>query len=174
MSVTFQIPTQSRLIPTSTSFSAAFGVPTPGVYDFTNTAANQNVSVLALLPNTVYFIDRISVGGNITEQQFLESINTFPELFLKRKIGNKNIYKLPIPITNFVDMGELSNFFYTDKTGDELVMTFEGILNQLPSMIGISPARIQISLNIWAIEAAYFNGAFRDNLALSIGQRNRR
>lgn len=174
MSVTFQIPTESRLIPTSTRFSAQFGVPTAGVYDFTNTVANEDVFVIPILPNTVYFMDRISVGGNITEQQFLESINTFPFLFVKKKILSKNIYKQPIPITNYIDGGELSNFFFSDKANDELILTFEGILDQLPSMIGISPVVIQISFNIWAIEAAYFNGAFRDSLDRSIGQKNRR
>lgn len=174
MSVNFQIPTESRLIPTSTRFSAQFGVPTVGVYDFTNTAANRDVSVIPILPNTVYFIDRFSVGGNISEAQFLEAINTFPFLFVKRKILNKNIYKQPIPITNYIDSGELSNFFYSDKTNDELILTFEGILDQIPGMVGLSPVTIQISFNIWAIESSYFNGAFRDSLATSIGQNNRR
>ena len=174
MSVNFQIPPDSRLIPTSTRFSAQFNVPTVGLYDFTNTAANQNVTVLNMLPTTVYFIDRISVGGNITEAQFLESINTFCFLYFKKKLNNRNIYQAPIPVMNFIDSGELSNFFFSDKGDDELNLSFEGILNQLPSMIGISPVSIQISLNIWAIDANYFKGAFRDVLDISIGQKNRR
>lgn len=174
MSINFQIPDKSRLIPTSTTFSSDFSSPTPGVYDFTNYSVNQNVKIIDMQPNTTYFIDRVSVGGNITEQQFLESVNEFPKLFLKRKIGKKNIYTTPIPITNFIDSGQLSNFFFTDKLGDCLEGTFEGVLNQLASMIGIATVRIQISFQIWAIDSAYYNSAFRDSLADSIGQSNRR
>lgn len=174
MSVNFQIPPQSRLIPTSTRFSAAFNTPTVGVYDFTNTAANSSVKVIDLLPSTIYFIDRISVGGNITEAQFLEAINQFCFLFVKKKLNNRNLYQTSIPIMNYIDSGELSNFFWTDKRNDELQITFQGVLNQLPSMIGISPVSIQVSFNIWAIDQSYFTGALRDMLSPSIGQRNRR
>lgn len=174
MSVSYQIPTQANFIPTSTQFSALFGVPTPGVYDFTNTTGNVNVSVLKIEPNTIYMIDQIHVGANLTEGQYLESINTFPQLYVRKKIKNRNLYKFPVPIANLIDNGDMTNFFYTDNKNDELIMTFEGILNQLPSMIGISPVIVQISLNIYAIDAAYFAGAFRDVLNKSIGQKNRR
>jgi len=174
MSVTFQIPTEAKFIPTSTKFDGVFGVPTPGVYDFTSNAANQNVSVLTLEANTVYMIDRINVGANISEEQFLGSINSFPVLYMKKKQKNKNLYKFPVPIGNLIDNGEMTNFFYTDNRDDELIMTFEGILNQLASMVGIATVTIQISLNIYMIDSAWFVGSFRDRTAKTIGQKNRR
>lgn len=173
MGVSFQLPTESRLIPVSFRFQGTFGTPTPGVYDFTNNSVNANVSILDLLPNTVYFVDRYSIGANITEDQFLESINEFPFLFLKRKIGSKNVYKVPLPVTNLVDNSELSNFIYTDKSNDTLLGSFTGVLNQLPSMIGITDIYIQFNMNIWAVESAYWTSAFRDQQGKTIGQRNR-
>ena len=174
MSVTYQIPTEAKFIPTSTRFNGVFNAPTPGVYDFTNNAANQNVSVLGLETNTVYMIDRINVGANISEEQFLGSINSFPFLYLRKKQKNKNLYKFPVPIGNLIDNGEMTNFFYTDNKDDELIMTFEGVLNQLASMVGITTVTIQISLNIYMIDSAYFVGSFRDRTANTIGQKNRR
>lgn len=173
MPVSYQLPTQSRFISTSNIFEAAFNVPTPGKYDFTNTAANQNVLCIDLQPNTVYFIDKISVSGNITEEQFLESINAFPYLYVKKNIRKENVYEKPIAIANYYDGNECSAWVFSDKFSDQLIFTFEGVFNQLPSMVGLAAIRLQISMNIFAIESSYYNGAFRDQLATSIGQRNR-
>jgi hypothetical protein len=174
MSVSFQLPPQARLITTSTIFTAPFNVPTPGKYDFTNTPACQNVSVLELQPNSVYFIDRMSAGGNITEEQFLESIDSFPLLYLKKSIRIQNVYMLPIPIANYFDGNETSAWVWSDKKDDFLQFSFQGVLNQLPSMVGIASVKMQVTLNIFAVESSWYNATFRDQLAKSIGQVNRR
>lgn len=174
MSINYQIPTQSRFIPTSTIFNAVFNAVTPARYDFTNTTGNQNVNVLLLQPGTIYLIERMNAGGNLSEEQFLESIDTFPELTIKRSVSRENVYNRTIPITNYFDGMECAAWVFTDKTNDWLTLSFSGLLRQLPSMVGIGTARIQISLSIFAIESAYFNGAFRDGLGRTIGQGNRR
>lgn len=174
MSTTFQIPDKAALLPVSAVFTAAFNVPTPGFYDFTNTAANQNVLVIPLRQNVIYFIDTYSVGANITEEQFLESITTFPLLKLFRRFQQSNLYKNDLRIINFTDNGELSNFFYSDQANDQLLFTFTGVLRQLASMVGIATVRIQVSMNIYEIEEQYFSAAHRDAVNISMGQRNRR
>lgn len=174
MSVSYQIPTQSRFIATANIFTADFNAITPGKYDFTNTPGNIDVVCVDLQPNTVYFIDSISVSGNISEKQFLEAINLFPYLYVKRKIRKENVYQKPIPIANYYDGNQTSAWVFSDKFSDQLLFTFEGLFNQPASLVGISTIKIQISMNIFAIESSYFNGAFRDQLAHSIGQSNRR
>lgn len=174
MSISYQIPTQSRFIPTSTIFSAVFNAITPARYDFTGTAANQDVNVLLLQPGTIYLIERIDAGGNINESQFLESIDTFPELTIKRSISRENVYNRSLPITNYFDGKEAAAWVFTDKKDDWLTLSFSGLLAQLPSMVGILTAKIQVSLSIFAIESAYFTGSFRDGLGRTIGQSNRR
>lgn len=173
MGISYQIPQQARFIPTSTVFTAVFNAITPGKYDFTQTATNQNVTVLTFQPNTVYLLERMSAGGNITEGQFLESIETFPLLYVKKKIQNKVVYEKPIPIINYFDGQEAAAYVISDKHSDELRLTFTGLLNQLPSMIGIATVKIQISLNIFAIDSNFWNGSFRDRQGRSIGQVNR-
>lgn len=175
MSINYQIPTQSRYIPTSTIFQAVFNAITPARYDFTNTPGNQNVNVLLLQPGTVYLIERMNAGGNLSEEQFLESIDSFPELAIRRSASRgEGVYNRSIPITNYFDGMECAAWVFTDKKDDWLTLSFSGLLRQLPSMVGILTAKIQISLSIFAIESAYFNGSFRDGLGKSIGQSNRR
>lgn len=174
MSTVFQIPDKSVLIPISTVFQATFNVPTVGFYDFTNTVANQGVLAVNLRQNSIYFIDRFSVGGNITEQQFLESITTFPQLKVYKRFQGSNLYRNLIPITNFIDNGELSNFFFSDMRNDQLLFDFTGVLRQLASMIGLAVVRIQVSFNVWEINDQYFSSAHRDMFDISMGQRNRR
>lgn len=174
MGINYQIPQEARFISYSTVFTAPFNVTIPGKYDFTGTVTNQNVTLFTFQPNTIYLIERMSSGGNITESQFLESISTFPLLYIKKKIQNKVVYEKPIPITNYFDGQEAAAYVFSDKGSDELRLTFEGVLNQLPSMIGIATVKVQISLNIFAIDSNFWNGAFRDIQAGTIGQINRR
>lgn len=173
MSVGYQLPTQARFIATSNIFTAVFNAITPGRYNFTDTPGNQNVTVITLQPNTTYFIDKMSVSGNITEEQYLESIDVFPILYLKKKIKTENVYQKPIPIANYYDGNEISAWVNSDKLNDELTFSFQGLLAQPASMVGIGTVKIQVSLNIFAMDSAFYNAAFRDRQAPSIGQRNR-
>jgi len=172
MAITFQIPTQSRYISTSTIFTAQFNVPTPGRYDF-NVPGNQNVFVQELEPNHVYLIERMSVGGTISEGDYLSSIVDFPILSIRRSISNTIVYKKPFPIVNYADGIEIAAFIHSDKGGDNLTLSFTGTLQQLPSMVGLANVKMQISLSIYAIGSGYFNTAFRDVQSISMGQRNR-
>jgi len=173
MSVGYQLPTQARFIATSTIFTAVFNAITPGRYNFTDTLSNQNVTVIQLQPNTVYYIDKMSVAGNITEEQYLESIDTFPTLYIKKKIKTENVYQNPIPIANYYDGNEISAWINSDKKDDELQFTFQGLLAQPASMVGIGTVKIQVSLNIFAMDSSFYNAAFRDMQAPTMGQRNR-
>lgn len=172
MAVNFQIPTQSRYISTSTIFTAQFNVPTPGRYNF-NVAANQNIQIQELESNVVYLIERMSVGGTLSEGDFLSAIVDFPLLTIRRSISNQIVYKKPFPIVNYADGIETAAFIHSDKGGDQLTLSFVGSLLQLPSMVGLAEVKMQVSLSIYAIDSGYFNAAFRDVQSISMGQRNR-
>lgn len=179
MGISYQVPTEARYIPTSTIFSAAFnGNPAnPGKYDFNLNAVgpiNQNVVVDEMQPNTIYLIERMSAGGNITESQFLEAIDVFCFVDIKKSLGKQRCHPKPIPIANYFDGQETATWIYSDKGGERLTLSFQGVLNQLPSMVGIATVKVQISLNLYAIESAYFVGAFRNVQGRTIGQINRR
>jgi hypothetical protein len=173
MSVNFKIPLQSRFITTSNKFSSAFN-STPGGYSFTLTPGCTNVFMMDLQPNTTYLINSVSVGANISEEQYLESIRDFPNLYVKRELNNIIVYQQPIAISRFFDGNEASAWIYSDQGRDRLLLTLSGALNQLASMIGIDPVILEITFNIFAIDSGYFNSAFRDEQSITIGQSNRR
>lgn len=172
MSIIYQIPQQSRFIPTSTVFSATFNAITPGRYDFSG-APNQNVNVTELKPNVVYLIERLSIGGNIAETEFLTAINQFPLLTIKRSVSAEIVYQRPFPIVNFADGIECAAWIHSDKQNDFLTFSLTGLFNQTPAMIGLNDLKIQVTASIYAIDSSYYNAAYRDVQNISIGQRNR-
>jgi len=172
MSIIYQIPQQSRYIPTSTVFDAEFNLITPGRYNFSQ-ITNQNVSVLELKPNVIYLIERFSIGANISETEFLSAIETFPLLTIKRSVSAEIVYQRPFPIVNFADGIEAAAWIHSDKQNDFLTFSLSGIFTQTPAMIGLLNLKIQISASIYAIDSSYYNAAYRDVQNISIGQRNR-
>jgi len=173
MSIFFQIPQQSRYIATSTIFTASYNAPTPGRYDF-DVPTNQNLAVIELQPGVVYLLERYSSGGTLSENSFLESIDIFPELTIKRSLSGQIIYQRPIPIVNYADGIESSAWIFSDLgSNDFLTLSLSGSLKQLPVMVGIAEVKLQLGLSIYAIDSAYYNTAFRDVQNISIGQRNR-
>lgn len=172
MSIIYQIPQQSRYVPTSTIFTATFNAITPGKYDFSG-AANQNVNVLELKPNVIYLIERLSIGANVSETEFLTAIDVFPELTIKRSVSAEIVYQRPFPIVNFADGIECAAWIHSDKQNDFLTFSLNGLFSQTPAMIGLLNLKIQISASIYAIDSSYYNAAYRDVQNISIGQRNR-
>lgn len=169
MSVTFNIPPQSRYITTSNIFTAQFNTPTVGVYDF-NIAGNTGQKICDLYQNTVYLIDRLTIGGTVSEGDYLESIGTLPLLTLKKKVKNEIVYKLPMPIVQYIDDMDVTAWIIADKGSEELHADFSGVLNQIAQFIGIASISINISYSIYAIESTIFNNAFRGDLSPNIGQ----
>jgi len=126
--------------------------------------------LIELQPSTVYFINTISIGGNISEENYLEAVDIFPLLYVKKLKGNMPIYEKPIPISNYFDGNEASVFVVSDIAGDQILLTLEGILEQTPALVGVDPITLQVQFNIFAIESSYYNAAFRDKQDNSIGQ----
>ena len=123
-------------------------------------------------PSTVYFINTMSVGGNISEEQYLEAVNTtsFPLLFVRKLKANMPVYEKPIPISNYFDGNEASVFISSDMLGEQILLTLEGVLFQTPALVGVDPVTLQVQFNIFAMDSSYYNAAFRDRQDGSIGQ----
>lgn len=162
MAVIYRIPHKSRYIQTSNIFSTTFGAITPGVYDFSNDLTSRNVQCLHLATGSIFLIDRISAGGNIGEELFLEAIDsTFPLLTVRRSLANLAEYQLPIPIVQYFDNTDASAWIHTDKKDDWMTLTLSGVFRQLPAMVGLTELKIQISFSIYQITDAAFIQQFR-------------
>lgn len=177
MAIHWNIPHQARFFTTSNRITADFntvdGVATgSGQYDF-NQAVNQQLKICDLFRNSVYLIERLNVGGTISEEIFLNSIATRPEIILRKKLGNQAVYKQPIPIVNYIDGMEITNFIKSDIAGDELQLNCTGLLNQIAETVGVSEISLELSFNIYAIESSYWNTNFRNNLLKSAGEQLR-
>lgn len=174
MSLLYKIPHQARFLQTANIFTAEFnkvnGVPTgSGLYDFAQTV-NDNQTVIPLQSNTIYFLERINIGGTIAEAEYLNAMNVLPLASFKRSQQKQIIYQRPLPIVNYIDNQEINAWFLSDKSSDELVITFTGQLTQTSALVGITFVTIHVGLNIYAIESAHFVANFRNDLFPSVGR----
>lgn len=165
MSISYTIPKQgARYIPTSTTFEAFFNAIIPGRYDFAGTLLCQNVVTIRLQPGSVYLIERVSVGGNIPEEDFFGSIVDFPRLTFRKSIRTEIIYREPLPISRYMDGLECSAWTKSDKGDDDLTLSMSGSCIQLPSMIGVASLKLNVSLSIYGIEDQSFVAAFNNRV----------
>jgi hypothetical protein len=172
MSLQYAIPKTATYLPTSNQFTAAFNVPTPGLYDF-NAAGNLNRPVLAMNTNAIYLINRITVGGTISQETYLANLVTLPFMQLRFFKESQRIYPLSIPLNQFIDGQEAVAWFWTDKDGESITMSIPtGQLAQDAELVGVPDIKLNISLSIFEITDNGFIQDFKNNNSLTrIGQR---
>jgi hypothetical protein len=154
-----RIPDKARYIPTSNSFTAAFGAPVIGQYSF-NVPANVNQVVYAMDANSVYFIDTISIGGTVSGEDYLAAILTLPLITFRRLQGNEHIYTQKMPVPTFAQSRSVSCYVKSDKGGDAITMDFSGVLNQIANFVGIATITINVSCNLFVMDNAAYTAQF--------------
>lgn len=165
MAINRDITSKARIIPTQNNFSAAY---TLGVYDF-GTVGNTAQVVFTLDANSVYYLDRFSVAGNIASEDFLSCISVTPLLTLGRKNDNQLIYTRSFPITQFYENKDCSCFVESNKGNDALVVSLTGVLNQNSNLVGVDPVILTLSFSCYAIDDRDYNRVFRDSLSYQRG-----
>jgi hypothetical protein len=171
------VPHNARYVSLSTTFTAYFSAVTAGKYDFSKSdiagLVNGNTAkiVLPLDKNMIYYIDSLSVGGNIPAEDYLDTIDELPTLSLIRSIGNENLYQYPVPIVQYFQEKQICKYVYSDKADDSLALTFTGKLLQNAGMIGVSPVKINVFLSIYGIDDISFNTQIRDRLSSQFSQK---
>ena len=157
MTVQYEVPKNARFISTTNIFTATFNNPTVGVYNFEIPDQSNNQVVLTpLLLNTVYLLGRISIGADIPEGDFLDAINTIPQLTLRKSIANEIVYQRPLPIVTYVDDQELIAWVDNKKANNSLKLEVTGILNQTAALVGKVTIKIHVNYLIYAIENTVF------------------
>lgn len=170
MSIIEKIAT-ARPIQTSNIFTATFNAnpANPGVYDFGFGTGNVKQKLVDVFQNTSYNLARISIGGNISEADYHDAIETLPLLRIKRKISGEVVYKKPYPVNNFIDDQDFSTWFYQDKKDDELNVTLTGVLSQTASLVGKVDIKIFLSITVYALEGTNINQNLRGTLSDQAG-----
>ncbi len=151
--ITYKLPKRIRYIPASAIFSATFNAPAIGQYDFNG---NTQTFIKNLLPHSVYMIDSISIAGNIASEDFLSAIDTVPLFNLRKTLDKENIFDVPIQIHGFSTDRQIVHFFRTGLNNCGLIASITGVLNQLPSFIGLATVDLSINLSIHAIDESDF------------------
>jgi hypothetical protein len=169
MSIIYQIPQTSRFIPTQNTFTATFNSPALGGYSF-DVAGNKGQEVLPLQPNSVYLIERLRMSATVDNGDYVSSVVAVPNVILQRSIRNERVYSRPIPVQIYTDGWEVGAWVLSDKAGDKLTMTLEGLLAQVPNTVGVASIKVTVSLSVFEISTAWFNSHFRNQLSESIGQ----
>lgn len=176
MSVQWVVPHQSRFAQTGNVFTASFNVPTVGVYDF-GVAANRDVVVLELQPNTQYLIERLTIGGDISEADYAGALALAagaPSLSLRRRLDGVTVYETPIPILRYIQNQEAAVWLASDNAGDALTATLTGVMNQTAALVGISSIALSVSFAVYAVESTIYNRAFLGSQSMETGARVRR
>lgn len=168
MGIVYQIPHTSRPILTTNIFTANFNDPTPGKYDF-GISANQGVHVTEMFTGSIYLLERISMAATILEGEYLEAVEAIPKLTLKRKQADEIQYKLALPMVNYVDDQELVLWAYTEKGRDNLILDFNGLLDQTAALVGVTSIKVNVSYALYAIESTVFYKHFRAELSGEVG-----
>lgn len=166
----FKVPQSIRYHPTVGIFAAPFNPPVaPGLYDFA--AAAQNVILMTLLPNTVYILERISIGGDIAAEDYFDALETTPLLYIRKLPVNstqpENLYETPIPIVGYTDASESTNFIHSEQGGQRIALAMTGQLHPTPALVGHATVSLHVNLAVYAVNEKYYNATFRD--AASVG-----
>lgn len=173
VSISWKIPRSARYIATANIFSAAFNVPALGQYDF-GVAGNQNAVVLPLQPNSVYLLERMSVSGDISEENYTDALDLsvadrLPRLSLRRLLDGASVYETPLMLPGYVSQQESSAWVLSARSGDALTATLTGRLNQTAPLVGRAFVRLTVSFSVYAIESTIYMRAFLDSQGLDLG-----
>ncbi len=150
MSLIVQLPPGTQFYQPVVRFTAAFGVPLVGGYDW-NVAGNTDVTIMTIQKNHLYLIERYSFSADIAEGSFLDNIVTVPTLAVRLPSENRLIYPNPIPLVNYIDGLETLIYAYGDQK-QNLAGTFRGQLAQGAALVTVAAVVAQVQFNIYEIK----------------------
>lgn len=168
MSIGYVIPKTSRFVQTNSAFLAKFNDPTAGKYDFAGPTISggapggyQYANILKMQSNSIYFIERINVGGTIPQEEYLYGISTLPQATFFNAVTQQQVLPQPIPIVNYITNQEVNSFVWTDNDNQQLQLRLSGVLSQTPFLVGLQSVTLNIALNIYDINDNAFVQQFK-------------
>ena len=150
MSIINRVSQKTVPVETFNRFSANFNNPV-GQYGFGQVAGNARQTVIEMREQYWYYIDRVSFSASIDEGVYLRSIATQPEIFFQFLKAAYRVYPRPLPCVNYKDNLEWCFWFNSDQGSDELLVTMDGVLNQVAETVGVATIYAQLSLVIYEV-----------------------
>ena len=129
----------------------------------------QVYPVMQLNRGNLYFLERINIGGSLSEDDYLLSIETIPALTLRRALDAQAVFPYSLPIVNFIDNQECNAWIFTERDNDALYAYISGILSQISATVGMKAIRLYVQFNIYEISDNAFIADFKKDDRFSGG-----
>jgi hypothetical protein len=169
MSVNWTIPKSSVFISTKNIVIANFNIPVVGKYSF-DVPANRNIPIVEMKKNSVYLIERLSIGGNVGEEEYFSALENAPELIIKKSISNERVYPRPLPVLNYADGAEVVAWVASNKKDDILVFDCVGLLRQTAVLNGVPSISLSVSFGLYEISNTEFYKRFTGREGVAVGR----
>ena len=158
MSLLFNIPHKNKFNTPTAVFRGIINNPTVGVYDF-NVVTN-NITMFKLERNSVYLVERISVGSNVSEEIYLNSIESVsqnpPTLFFSSLLTGEVFFTQKLAVVGFYPDKQTTVFLSSDKGNDALQVKFSGVLDQIWDTVGKTEIDIILTMSVYEINNKEF------------------
>jgi hypothetical protein len=154
MSIIAKIPDNSRVRYPVVRFRSS-DLDGSGQYAWEN-AGNKDVTLLDNLnAQNVYLIERVNFYANVSQTDWLESMNTpanFPRVLMAfNRIGPSSLFAEPWRCVNYVDNSEQLLYFQPLQKADRLTASMFGVSDQTPGMVGKLNLLAQINFTVYEI-----------------------
>lgn len=161
MGLISQLPKGSTPLVTFNRFTATFNTPTLGAYDFRIPANQRQFSQLKMQNQYYYRIDKLYYTVTIPEAEYTTAINVMPQIRLRFSQSDWNVYPNPISLALFFQGLDLNYWFHNNKGNQNLQMSFNGVLNQTPAMVGITELIATVVLVLYEVSSLEAVGELR-------------
>lgn len=125
-----------------------------GQYNF-GIAGNADQQFLAMQEDSVYVISSLNFFAQASESDWLLSMDTeanFPKFNLRTQSSNiAGVYAEPVRCVNYRRDTEQLLFVYSEKKDENLLISFSGIVNQVPGMVGTDPLLAEVNMTIYQV-----------------------
>lgn len=132
-------------------------------YNFTQ----KNIPVLDLTQDAVYLFERMSIGGSVSEETFLNAIVTPLSFNMRYTNTKRDVLTQPISILKYSDDRSV-NTFLSSPAGNDVVMNVTGVLEQTQELIGVEQISVFLTLEMFETNSTEYNAGFNNALSSNI------
>ena len=154
MSIAYKTPPGSVALYPNVEMSAILNVST-GQYEFDNAVL---VPLMSTDPQNLYLLESLSVGVNVTDDDFYESLIEAPRLSFKQSSEPRTLmqhFPNPLEVVQISNDSLTTGYFYTDSK-DVVNISASGLLQQVVGTI----SKPTIDLRVMAVVRRITNQEF--------------
>lgn len=170
MSITYGTPHKSSYTPVNIELVGKYELiqVSNGANYFGYNFNIKDIPVIELNTDTVYLLERMSVGGGIDENTFLNAVITPLSFNLRYTNTKRSVFPRPIPVLKYSDDRSITGFI-SSPAGNDLVLNSTGVLEQTQELIGVDEIKLYLTFELFATDSTVYNKGFNEGLSQNIG-----